>query len=1036
MLTAIVRFSLRYRGVVLALALALLGYGVYSLTQANFSVFPEFAPPFVTIQTEAPGLSPEEVELLVTQRIENAINGVTGIRSLRSSSIQGLSVITIVFRSGSEIYLDRQLVSERLSTLAGQLPNGVQPPIMTPLTSTTGEVTVLGLTSGRVSQMKLRTVAEWTLQPRLLSVPGVASVSIFGGLDKQIQVQVLPRKLVQYGLSFDDVVTAARKATAVVGAGFVENSNQRLIVRPQGQPLTAEQIASTVLVRQSGANVTLGQVADVRDGGAPPFGAALINGKPGVILNVNAQYGANIIDVTSKVEQALQDLRPTLQQQGITMTPDLFQPARFIDRSLLNIRNSLLLGAGLVAVVLFLFLFDFRTAAISCTAIPLSLLTAVTVMDKMGYAINIMTLGGLAIAIGEVVDDAVIDVENILRRLRLNAASESPKPIVDVVLGASVEVRGAVVYATFAVALIFIPVLTMSGLAGRIFSPLGITYIFSILVSLLVALTVTPALSMMLLAHRRLRAAEPPLVRWMKGRYIRVLEQIERVPKLVIALTVLITIGGLATLPFFHTSFLPELHEGHYIVHMASAPGSSLEDSLRRGRQVTAALLKLPFVRSVGQRVGRAELADDTWGPYYSEMEVDLKPMSGNAEDKARADIRKTLSQFTGLSFSMNTYLTERIQETISGYTAAVAVNIIGTNLDQLDQEAQRVSRLLSAMPGAQDVVMQSPPNAPQIDVALRSDAIQHWGLDPVTVLEDVHVAYEGEQVGDVYQGNRIFPVTVILPPSLRTQVDSVAQLPIRTPDGIYIPLGQLAHVYEASGRYSVLHDGGRRVQTITLNAKGGDTSAFVNRARQEIASRVKLAPGDYVQFSGTAEAEAQSHRDLMTHSALAALGIILLLSAVFRNARNLTLVLVNMPFALVGGVLAVLAHGGLLSLGAMIGFVTLFGITIRNSIMLISHYEHLVTVEGRPWGYRTAIDGASERLAPILMTAIVTALGLLPLAIGSSTPGQEIEGPLAIVILGGLITSTLLNLLVLPTLALRFGRFAAEEPSLGTTAP
>src|SRR6185312_6295923 len=445
---------------------------------------------------------------------------------------------------------------------------------------------------------------------------GVVSVSIFGGLDKQIQVQVLPQKLVQYGLSFDDVIAAARKATSIVGAGFVENANQRLVVHPQGQPVTAKQIASTVLVRQKGANVRLGQVADVRDGAAPPFGAALINGKPGVILNVNAQYGSNIIDVTKKAERALQDLRPALQQQGIVMTPDLFRPARFIDTSLRNIRNSLLLGAGLVAVVLFLFLFDFRTAAISCTAIPLSLLTAVTLMDKMGYAINIMTLGGLAIAIGEVVDDAVIDVENILRRLRLNAASENPQSIMDVVLGASIEVRGAVVYATFAVALIFIPVLTLSGLAGRIFAPLGVAYIFSILASLLVALTVTPALSMMLLSHRGLRREEPPLVRWMKIRYIRVLEQIERVTELVIALTVLITIGGFAALPFFRTSFLPELHEGHYIVHMASAPGSSLDDSLRRGRQVTTALLKLPFVRSVGQRVGRAELADDTWGPY------------------------------------------------------------------------------------------------------------------------------------------------------------------------------------------------------------------------------------------------------------------------------------------------------------------------------------------------------------------------------------------------------------------------------------
>lgn len=1024
MLNAIVRFSLRFRGVVLSLALASLGYGLYTLTQAKYSVFPEFAPPRVTIQTEAPGLSPEQVELLVTQPIENAINGVTGIESLRSNSIQGLSVITVVFQTGNDVYLERQLVAERLSVLAGQLPSGVKAPIMTPLTSSTSAVLVVGLSSSEQSLMQLRTVADWTIRPRLLAAPGVASVSVFGGEVKQLQVQFRPEKLVQFNLALNDVIAAAQKATGIQGAGFIENHNQRLILQTEGQSLTPEQIASTVLVRQNGANVTLGQVADVREAAAPAFGAASVEGKTGVVLNVSAQYGTNITDVTRGVEQALDELRPALQREGIEMRPDLFRPVNFVNTSIHNIRTSLLLGVGFVILVLFLFLFDIRTAAISCTAIPLSLLAAVAIMDRMGLTINTMTLGGLAIAIGEVVDDAVIDVENILRRLRENAAKDNPKSTFQVVLDASIEVRSAVVYATFAVALIFIPVLTLSGLAGKLFAPLGIAYILSILASLAVALTVTPALSMLIFAKRLPRIEEPPVVRWLKRRYISVLERIEMMPGLVIGSVAVITLCGVAALPFFATSFLPELHEGHYSLHMIAVPGTSLDESLRTGREVTAALMKLPFVRSVAQRVGRAELADDTWGPHYSEFEIDLKPLSGEEEEAAQGEMRKTLTQFSGLSFSLYTFLSERIQETISGYTASVVVNIYGTDLDRLDQEAQQVARTLNGVPGAMEVQLQSPPGTPEVAVALRTPELLHWGFDPVSVLTDVHAAYSGEQVGNVHDGNRVFAVSVVLPPGTRNRVDSVAALPIKNPEGIYIPLGQLARVYETSGRYVVLHDGARRVQTITLNVAGSDVGAFVRNAQKQIAAKITLAPGDYIQFGGTAAAEAQSRRDLLVHSSLAGLGIVLLLSVVLMNWRNLILVLVNLPFALVGGVLAVFAGGGLLSLGAMVGFVTLFGITLRNSIMLISHYEHLVEVEGMEWGYQTAIHGASERLAPILMTALVTALGLLPLAIGSSNAGQEIEGPLAIVILGGLITSTALNLLVLPTLSLRYGRF------------
>jgi len=1024
MLNAVVGFSLRFRGVVLSLAIALLGYGLYALTQAKYDVFPEFAPPVVGIQTEAPGLSPEQVELLVTQPLENSINGVTGIETLRSNSIQGLSVINVTFRGGSDIYLDRQLVNERLASLEGQFPVGIHAPIMEPLTLSTSTVLVLGLTSETKSLMDLRTAADWTLRPRLLAVPGVANVAVFGGEIKQLQVQFLPEKLVQYGLSLNEVVAAAQKATGVLGAGFIENGNQRLILQSEGQALTPAQIAATVLVRQSGANVTLGQVATVVDGAAPPFGAASVEGKTGVILVVSGQYGSNTADVTVQVEQALRELDPALKAQGIHLRSDLFRPANFINVAVHNVRHSLLLGAVFVVIVLFLFLFDLRTAAISCTAIPLSLLIAVTVMNRMGFTLNTLTLGGLAIAIGEVVDDAVIDVENILRRLRGNAAAGHPRSVFAVVLDASLEVRSAVVYATFAVILVFIPILTLSGVAGRLFAPLGIAYILSVLASLVVALTVTPALSMLVLGHRKIRTTEPPVVRWLKQRYCSALARIERSPRVVIGTVVVLTLLGVAALPFFSATFLPELREGHYIVHMQSVPGSSIQDSLRVGREVTAALTRLPFVRSVAQRVGRAEQSEDTWGSNYSEIEVDLKPTGGEEEEAELGTIRQTLSQFSGLSFSVLTFLTERIEETISGYTASTVVNIYGTNLDQLDREAGEITRILSGMPGVADLQMQSPPGTPEIAVTLRTPELLHWGFDPVTVLQAVHTAYQGEQVGDVYEGSRVFPVSVILPPAYRTSAESIAALPIRNPDGIYVPLGKLASVYQTAGRYNILHDGARRVQTITLNVAGNGTDAFVENAKARIAAEVHLAPGDYVQFTGTAAAQAQSRRDLIVHSLLAALGVVLLLSVVLMNWRNLVLVLVNIPFALVGGVLAVFAGGGELSLGAMVGFVTLFGITLRNSIMLISHYEHLVDVEGMTWGYETAIYGASERLAPILMTALVTALGLLPLAIGSGAAGQEIEGPLAIVILGGLITSTALNLLVLPTLALRFGRF------------
>ena len=646
------------------------------------------------------------------------------------------------------------------------------------------------------------------------------------------------------------------------------------------------------------------------------------------------------------------------------------------------------------------------------------------VLQRLGLTLNTMTLGGLAIAIGQVVDDAIIDVENILRRLRENRSRQEPKPVWRVVLDASLEVRAAVVYATFAVILVFFPILTLSGVAGRLFAPLGVSYIAAVLASLLVALTVTPALAMLLLGRRRLPEEEPPVMRWTKARYRALLERVERRPKRVLWGVAALLLVGLVTLPFSSASFLPELKEGHFIVHTSLVPGSSLAESLRIGSNITEGLMKLPVVRSVAQQVGRAEKAEDTWGPHYSEFQVDLKNVSGKEADSAREAVRDVFSRSPGSNSSVKTFLTERVEETLSGYTASVVVNVYGNDLAVLDRVARQVAEVLGGIGGASEVQVQSPPGMPQLSIKLRSEELARFGFRSVDVLDAVDAAYQGIIVGQVYEGNRVFPVAVILDPASRGDVTRVGELTLRNAAGTYVPLRSLADIFEAPGRYQVVHQAARRVQTITANVAGRSIASFVTDARQRIGSAISLPAGLQVEFAGTAQAQARSRRDLLLHSLLAGLGVVLLVSIVTGSASNLLLVLVNLPFALVGGVLAAFAMGGNLSLGSLVGFVTLFGVTLRNSILMISHYEHLVGVEGMSWGPEAALRGASDRLVPILMTSLVTALGLLPLALGRNSPGREIEGPMAVVILGGLVTSMVLNLLVLPTLALRYGRF------------
>jgi CzcA family heavy metal efflux pump len=1029
---SIIRFSIRFRGIVISLACILVAVGAYALGDGKLDVFPEFAPPQVSIQTEAVGLTPEQVEILVTRPIENAINGAPGVEKLRSSSIQGLSVVTVIFASSSDIYRDRQVVAERLAAAAQELPQGIEPPIMTPLTSSTSRMLVIGLTSQTRSLRELRDVADWIVRLRLLAVPGVASVTVFGADKRSIQIQVHPDELIRFGLALEDVVSAARRATGVRGAGFIETTNQRIVFQTEGQSLTPEDIGRTVLLSRGAASVTLSNVADVVEAPEPAIGGASIQGEPGVILNVTEQYAADTVDVTKRAEAALEELRPSLVADGIMLQPDLFRPANFITIATTNLRDSLILGAVLVTIVLFLFLFDLPSAAISCVAIPLSLLAATLVLEGLGITLNTMTLGGLAIAIGVVVDDAVIDVENIVRRVRENARLAAPRPFAHVVLDATFEVRSAVVYATFAVILVVFPVVTLSGLAGRLFAPMGFAYALAVLASLIIALTVTPALATTLLPGR-IRPRDPPMVRWARATYEMLLQRLAKRPRTVMATAAVFTVAGCTVLPFFAGEFIPELKEGHFVVHMSAVPGTSLEQSLRIGSRVADALLRLPAVHAVAQRAGRAEQSsEDTWGPHYSEFEVDLKPeVSGNDAETAQADIRHAFANMVGVNSSVMTFLGERIEETLSGYTAAVAINVFGNDLNALDRKAQEIARVVGEIQGATNVEIQSPPGLPQLTISLRKPDLERWGFDAVTVLDLIRIAYQGEIVGQTFKGNEAFHVITILDTTSRDDVAKIGELPIRSPRGSYVALKQIADIHEATGRYQVLHEGARRVQTVTANVTGTDIPSFVKTAKAAIAEKVQLPSGIYIQFAGMAEAQARSQRDLVFDSLIAGVGIILLLAIVTRNWRNLLLVLVNLPFALVGGVLAVFLTGGLLSLGAMVGFVTLFGITLRNSILMIAHYEQLVETGGMQWELKTAIKGACDRLIPILMTSIVTGLGILPLALGRDEPGREIQGTMAIVILGGLLTSMALNLLVLPTLALRYGRFETAHDEL-----
>ncbi|HMF12327.1 MAG TPA: efflux RND transporter permease subunit, partial [Gemmataceae bacterium] len=814
-----------------------------------------------------------------------------------------------------------------------------------------------------LTPMQLRDRVQWSIRPRILAVPGVTQVTLFGGEVRQFQVQVQPDALEARHLTLTDVIEATRQASGIRGAGFLENPSQRLTLRVEGQVHSAAELGNTVIVAGEGTPVRLRDVARVTEGVEPKFGDASINGRSGVILIAYKQFDGDTVEITQRLEVELDRLRPALEQEGIEYHPALFRQANFIDHAIGNVTRSLLIGAALVAVVLFIFLFNWRTAFISLTAIPLSLLGAILILRAFGISLNTLTLGGLAIAVGEVVDDAIIDVENIFRRLRENARLGHPQSAAAIVLSASLEVRSAVVYATFIVALVFVPVFFLTGLQGRLFAPLGYAYVLAVMVSLAVALTVTPALSMLLLPRAR-GSEEPPLLRLLQGSYERLLRRLDGELPLLVATTAILIAAAAWAVWHFGGQFLPELRENHFVVHLRGLPGTSLPQSIASGNQLTLALRQLPAVRSVAQEAGRAELGEDTWGVEYSELEVDLERVGSADAKRVERQIRDLQKDVAGFVLEPMPFLTERIKETISGSTASIVVKVYGDDLESMDRAAQDIAATLGSVKGSMKVYAEQQTGTPELVIRPRpQDA---WrGLRNVPILDAVHVANQGAEVGQIYDRNRIVDLVVILDPKARQSPDMVGDLWLSVPaadakaeatgagesaaeksqatpprSAGRVQLRQVADVFLGDGRWLVRHEGGVRMQTVTCNVIGRDVESFARDAEKRLES-LRLSVGTSYVLTGEHQAKREAQRELLLLGLATGVGIVLLLWMAFGSPRRLLLALVNLPFALVGGVAAVYLSGGVLDVGGLIGFVTLFGITVRNGIMMVSHWQH-----------------------------------------------------------------------------------------------
>jgi len=1022
MLDAIIAWSLRHRPLVLVAASAFLVYGGVVAVGTPVDVFPDLTAPTVTVLTEAHGLAPEEVEALVTLPIELAMNGTTGVFRVRSNSAIGISIVFVEFELGTDVFRARQLVTEKLQRV--QLPASVQPPVLGPVASTMGEIMLISLTSTATPAMDLRSLAEWVIRPRLLGLPGVAQVAIIGGELKQFHVIADPARLAHHDLTLPQVSRAVAAANATAGGGFLERSHEEYLIRGRARVYSPADLAESVITVRGGIPVLVRDVADVAIAPAHKRGDGSFNMRPAVVATIQKQPHANTLDVTQRIDATLAGMKAGLPAD-VTIETKAFQQADFIQRAVGNVKAALVEGGVMVTIVLFLFLWNFRTTLISLTAIPLSLVAAVVVLAWFGFGVNTMTLGGLAMAIGQLVDDAIVDVENVFRRLKENAQLATPEPATTVVFRASSEIRHSITFATLIIVLVFLPLLSLGGFEGRMFAPLAVAYIVSITASLVVALTVTPVLCFYLLS--RARAVRDPrdsrVVAWLKQGYARVLSPALRRPATVIWASLAMLVLTVSAIPFMGREFLPPFNEGTLNINATLPPGTSLGESNRVGVLIERMLHETPEVVSTTRRTGRAELDEHAAGVNTSELEVVIRP-SRRPHAAIMEEVRGNLGRIPGLDVEVGQPISHRIDHLLSGTRAQIAIKLFGADLTVLRTKAAQIRDAIATVPGVVDLLVEPQVGVPQVQINLNRRQAATVGLRGEELTEAVESSFGHHVVSQVLEEQRRYDVVIRFPYEARRSVETLARTLIDTPSGARVPLAQVAEVRLDAGPNTINRENVQRRIIVQANVAGRDLGRVIRDVRTAVARRVALPPGYFVQFGGQFEAQEKAARQIIVNSALAVIGIFGLLYMALRSARLAALVMVNLPLALIGGVVMVFLAGGTLSIASLIGFITLFGIATRNGIMLISHYRHLMEQEGV--GFDAAIvQGSLERLSPILMTALVTGIGLIPLALGAGEPGKEIQQPMALVILGGIVSSTVLNMLVIPALYAKFARRA-----------
>ncbi len=1017
MLNKIIRFALQNRLAIVVAALIILCAGVYNVREMDVDVFPDLNAPTVVVMTEATGMAPEEVERLVTFPIETAVNGATDVRRVRSSSTTGFSVVWVEFDWGTDIYRARQIVSEKLATVSESLPDYVGRPILGPQSSILGEVLIIGLTADSVTtQEQLRTLADWTIRPRLLSTGGVAQVAVMGGDIREYQIQIDPNRMRTYHVALDDLLASVRGMNQNASGGVLYEYGNEYIIRGALSTNDLDLLGQAAVPATDGGTVRLEQVATVAIGAqTPKLGVASVKGKPAVLLTVTKQPNTGTIELTEHLDKAVEELKTQLPADVVVST-DIFRQKNFIDSSIGNIKKSLWEGALFVILVLFIFLQNGRTTLISLVSIPMSLLITILVMRLFGLNINTMSIGGMAIAIGSLVDDAIVDVENVYKHLRQNALLPREKrlPVREVVFNASYEVRMPVINSTFIIVVSFVPLFLLSGMEGRMLAPLGVAFIVSLFASTLVALTLTPVLCSYLLGtERAMRHAdrEPRLVQGLRKVYTRALEAALVHKKAVLGVTFSLFAAAAVGFCFFGHSFLPGFNEGSFTINVSTLPGVSLEESDAIGRKAEEILLSVPEIKTVARKTGRAELDEHALGVNTSEIEAPFV-LKDRSKEEVMAEIRQKMSVLSGINLEIGQPISHRIDAMLSGTQSNIAIKVFGTDLNKMYQLGNQIKTAIAGVDGVADLNVEQQVERPQLLITPRRDMLARYGISPAEFAEQIDVLLGGSVVSQVYEGSKAFDLVVRLNPAERATMDDIRDICISTATAA-VPLSSLADVRSAMGPNTINRENVSRKLVVSANVTNGDLRGAVNDIQQIISEQITLPEGYHIEYGGQFESEEKASRTIALATIGALIVIFLLLFMQFRDMRQAVVVLCNLPLALMGGVLAVALDGGVLSIPALIGFISLFGIATRNGMLLIERYNDL-SREGLPLHQRI-VQGSADRLNPILMTALTTALSLIPLALGGDLPGNEIQSPMAKVILFGLLSSTLLNGFIIP---------------------